>query len=210
MGPIDPPLRFMDGPLDVISVAALLVEQLDVVVDLGGDGRLLGAPGLEQLGDAGEAAGDAVRAVDLARGPGQEGAGGDQLPLGDLDARPLGDVFQARMCPSPSSMRTCGCRSPPVLHDPPAGVPPTGRSRSASSRPRRRPRRGPGRPPRRLWRCRAGPTRRASCRGRYAGRPRPSSRRRRARRTSRPRGPWSRESGSRRDAIGRSAARRRS
>jgi len=89
----------MDGPLDVISVAALLVEQLDVVVDLGGDGRLLGAPGLEQLGDAGEAAGDAVRAVDLARGPGQEGAGGDHLPPGHLDARPLGDVVIGEVVP---------------------------------------------------------------------------------------------------------------
>jgi len=65
-----------DRPL----AAALLVEQLDAAVDLGDDGRLLGAPGLEQLGDAGEAAGDVLRAADLARGLGQQGAGGDRRP----------------------------------------------------------------------------------------------------------------------------------
>ncbi len=79
-----------DRPL----AAALLFEQLDAAVDLGDDGRLLGPPGLEQLGDAGQAAGDVLGAADLARGLGQQGAGGDLLALLDLDAGPLGDVVE--------------------------------------------------------------------------------------------------------------------
>src|SRR6185437_14577255 len=74
-----------DRPL----AAALLVEQLDAAVDLGDDGRLLGPPRLEQLGDPRQAAGDVLGAADLARGLGQQGAGGDLRPLLDLDARPL-------------------------------------------------------------------------------------------------------------------------
>ena len=80
-----------DRPL----AAALLVEQLDAAVDLGDDGGLLGPPGLEQLGDARQAAGDVLRAADLARGLGQQGAGGDLLPL----VRPR--------CPP---ARGCSCR----------------------------------------------------------------------------------------------------
>ena len=77
-----------DRPL----AAALLVEQLDAAVDLGDDGRLLGPPGLEELGDARQTAGDVLRAADLARGLGQQGAGGDRRAL------------RATSMPAPSGM----------------------------------------------------------------------------------------------------------
>ena len=64
-----------DRPL----AAPLLVQQLDAAVDLGDDRRLLGPPGLEELGDAGQAAGDVLGAAHLARGLGQQGAGRDHL-----------------------------------------------------------------------------------------------------------------------------------
>ena len=73
-----------DGPL----AAALLVQELDAAVDLGDDRRLLGPPGLEQLGDPRQAAGDVLGAAHLARGLGQQGAGRDHLAVVDLDARP--------------------------------------------------------------------------------------------------------------------------
>ena len=62
-----------DRPL----AAALLVQQLDAAVDLGHDRRLLGPPGLEELGDPRQTAGDVLRAAHLARGLGQQGAGRD-------------------------------------------------------------------------------------------------------------------------------------
>ncbi len=60
--------------------AALLVEELDAAVDLGDDGRLLGPPGLEELGDSRQAAGDVLSAAHFARGLGQQGAGRDHWP----------------------------------------------------------------------------------------------------------------------------------
>ena len=84
------PLSLLDD--DRPLAAPLLVEELDAAVDLGDDRRLLGPPGLEELGDARQAAGDVLRAADLARGLGQQGAGGDHLAVADLDAGPLGDV----------------------------------------------------------------------------------------------------------------------
>ena len=66
-----------DRPL----AAALLVQELDAAVDLGDDRRLLGPPGLEELGDARQAAGDVLGAAHLARGLGQQRAGRDHLAV---------------------------------------------------------------------------------------------------------------------------------
>ena len=80
-----------DRPL----AAALLVEQLDAAGDLGDDGRVLGLAGLEDLGDAGQAAGDVLRA-----GRPRAGVLASSVPavifwpFGDLDARLLGQVVE--------------------------------------------------------------------------------------------------------------------
>ena len=114
------PLSFLT--MIVRLPAPLLVEQLDAAVDLGDDGRLLGPPGLEQLGDAGQAAGDVLRAADLARGLGQQGAGGDHLPLLDLDARTFGDVVVGEDVPLGVLDQDLRVQLALVLHDRPAGV----------------------------------------------------------------------------------------
>ena len=78
-----------DGSL----AAAFFVEQLDAAVDLGDDRRLLGPAGFEELGDPRQAAGDVLGSAHLSRGLGQQRSGRDHLIVGDLDARPLGDVL---------------------------------------------------------------------------------------------------------------------
>ena len=73
--------------------APFFVQELDAAVDLGDDRRLLGPPGLEELGDPRQAAGDVLGGAHLARRLGQKGSGRDHLAVVDLDAGPLGDVL---------------------------------------------------------------------------------------------------------------------
>ncbi len=79
-----------DRPL----AAAFLAEELDGAVDLGDDGGVLGLAGLEDLRDAGQTAGDVLRAGHLARRLGQQRAGGDLLSLVDLDVGLFGQVVE--------------------------------------------------------------------------------------------------------------------
>ena len=194
-----------DGAL----AAALLLEELDAAVDLGDDGGLLGSPGLEQLGDAGEAAGDVLRAADLARGLGQQGAGGDHLALLDLDARAFGDVVVGEDVPLGVLDQDLRVELALVLHDGAAGV-----ARGVDLDPHRlalddvleadlAADLGEDRDVVRV------PLAEHGAAGDHAGRRRPSSRHRRGRRTSRARVPWGRGSGSRRCATGRSSGPRR-
>src|SRR5271157_5513006 len=78
---------------DRALAAPFLVQQFHAAIDLGDDRRLLGPPGFEELGDPGQAAGDVLGAAHLARGLGQERAGGDHLACVDLDTGSLGDVL---------------------------------------------------------------------------------------------------------------------
>ena len=66
-----------DRPL----AAALLAQQFHGAVDLGDDGRVLGLAGLEDLGHAGQTAGDVLRAGHLAGRLGQQRAGRDRACL---------------------------------------------------------------------------------------------------------------------------------
>ena len=130
-------------------------------------------------------------------------------PLGDLDARPLGDVVVGEDVPLAVLDEDLRVQVPLVLHDRPAGVP-----RRVDLDPHRlvlddvlvadlAADLGEDRDVVRV------PLAEHRAAGDRAGRPRPSSRRRRGCRTSRARGPWGRGSGSRRCATGRSAALRR-
>ena len=159
-----------DRPL----AAAFFLEELDAAVDLGDDRRLLGPPGLEQLGDPGQAAGDILGSAHLARGLGQKGAGRDHLAVVDLDTGPLGDVLVVERLALGVDDDDLRVQVALVLDDRPADVARRDRSRSSSFRFRRYRRSGPCRRPRPGSGCCAGPTRRACCRGRSSGRLRPS------------------------------------
>ena len=66
----------------IVSLAArLLAEELDRAVDLGDDRRILRLAGFEDFRDAGQTAGDVLRAGDFARRFGQQRAGGDRIGL---------------------------------------------------------------------------------------------------------------------------------
>ncbi len=54
-----------------LALAALDGAERDAAIDLGDGGRVLGPPGLEQLGDPRQTAGDVTRLVDLAADLGQ-------------------------------------------------------------------------------------------------------------------------------------------
>ena len=76
------------------ALAAALLAQADLAGDLGHDGGLARPAGLEDFRDARQTAGDVLRAADLARRLGQQGAGRDLLALAHLQVGLLGDVVE--------------------------------------------------------------------------------------------------------------------
>ena len=79
-----------DGAL----AAALLAEDFHDAVDFGDDRRVLGLAGLEDFGHPRQAAGDVLRAGDLARRLGQQRAGRDPVAFLDLDVGLFGQVVE--------------------------------------------------------------------------------------------------------------------
>src|SRR5262249_38150466 len=102
--------------------AALLVEELDAAVDLGDDRRLLRPPGFEELGDARETTGDVLGAAHFARGLGQQGTGGDRLPLLDFDTGTFRDVVVGEDVPLGVLDQDLRVQVALVLHDRAPGV----------------------------------------------------------------------------------------
>ena len=81
-----------DGIADEeLAAAAGVAAQLDDAVDLGDFGGVLGHAGLEEFGDARQAAGDVLGTGLIARGLGDDGAGVDLGILGDDDVGSGGD-----------------------------------------------------------------------------------------------------------------------
>ena len=80
---------------DEDAFAALVVAEVDDAVDAGNLGDVLGGAGLEELGDAGEAAGDVAGLVFAAGGLGEGFAGLDVVAVGDHDGGAGGDGVDA-------------------------------------------------------------------------------------------------------------------
>ena len=80
---------------DEDALAALVVAEVDDAVDAGDFGDVFGGAGLEELGDAGEAAGDVAGLVFAAGGLGEGLAGLDEVAVGDHDGGAGGDGVDA-------------------------------------------------------------------------------------------------------------------
>ena len=74
---------------------AFVLAEVDDAVDAGDLGDVLGGAGLEELGDAGEAAGDVAGLVLAAGGLGEGVAGLDEVAVGDHDGGADGDGVDA-------------------------------------------------------------------------------------------------------------------
>ena len=96
---------------DELALAADGAGEGDDAVDAGDLGGVLRTAGLEELGDAGQTAGDVLGLGDLARGLGEQGAGGDLVALVDRDLRAGGDGVVASALAFASMMSICGLRS---------------------------------------------------------------------------------------------------
>jgi hypothetical protein len=82
---------------------------LDLAVDLGHDRRILRLAGLEDLGDAGQTAGDVLRAAGFTRRLGQHVPGSHLSRHFDLDVGLLGQVVEVEdLAVDSSSSTTCG------------------------------------------------------------------------------------------------------